>query len=111
MLKKINWQKWQFNRLTILMLLLLVAIGIQSCGPGECLRGIFVNIIVFVIFAIVFSFFLGWIPFLGPILVIVIMWHLFVNVFWNGSNSHPGIKKSCGCSAFCENIKPENENK
>lgn len=107
MFGKFYWDKLKVNRWSFLIFALLMIAGLQGCGPGDCLRTIFVNMTVFVVFAIILSFLFGWIPYLGPILVIVILWNLFVSASWHGGKYSPGIKQSCGCSAFCNTVKPE----
>ena len=51
----------------------------------------------------------GWIPVVGPIIVVVLVGY----VFYDGCiNDGAGIRRdsNCGCSAFCQNVKPEKEN-
>lgn len=101
---------FRFNRWALLAIFLLLIVSIQSCDPGTCLLGLIGGGIGFVLGIIIIALLVGWIPVVGPIIVIVLIGY----VFYDGCiNDGSLIRRdsNCGCSAFCENIKPENENK
>lgn len=111
-----NWKtkikNIKINRWALLISLLLVIVLVQSCSPGDCLIQLFAlvvgSIIAFSVIIVVASL----LPMVGPILGIIVVGYLFVaGCLQRDSGLYNGVNKSCGCSAFCENIKPENENK
>lgn len=101
---------FRYNRWALLAIFLLVIGGAQSCDPANCLGGTIGGFLGFLIICIGIFVFIGWIPIIGQILAIILCGYI---LYHGCILDEAGIRKNskCGCSAFCENIKPENENK
>lgn len=105
MFGKFNWNMLKVNRWSIVFFLLLIVAAIQGCNLGHCGNSIISSTIVFIIFTLIIIALIGWVPIIGQILAIILVWYLFDFVFLGHSDY--GIKKNCGCSAFCNTVKPE----
>lgn len=111
MFRQFNWNKVKVNRWSILIFALLLIVGIQSCRPGECLESMVAVVVAFIIVSLVILVLSFLIPFVGPILGILLIGYLFVDGCLGGEGGvYNNVNKSCGCSAFCQTIKPEKLN-
>ena len=101
----------KINRWALLISLLLVIVMVQSCSPGDCLIQLFALVVGCIIAFSVVMVMSSLLPMVGPILGIIVVGYLFVaGCLQRDSGLYNGVNKSCGCSAFCQNIKPEKEN-
>ena len=105
MFRKFNWNKVKVNRWSVVIFTLLMIAGIQGCDMGPCLNTVFAKAVVFIVFSVIVAVVFGWIPVVGQILVIILIGYTFK--FTCLDKGEHGINKNCGCSAFCNTVKPE----